>query len=139
MKFENVSILLPTLNETFSFRQTVQIIMDECDPKDICEMIAIVCERTTPESLAAIEESKAAAEEKRIPLRLLYQKLPYAGGALQDGIAAARGSHILMMAPDLETDPHNVRDFIREGKRYPDDMITASRWLEGAGFEGYSR
>lgn len=137
--FKNVSILLPTLNETFSFKQTVEIILEECDPQDICEMIAIVCERTTKSSLAAIEEGRKMAEEKNIPLHILYQTLPYAGGALQDGIMAAKGSHILMMAPDLETNPHNVKDFIIEGKKYPSDMITASRWLQKGSFEGYNK
>ena len=33
--FQNVSILLPTLNETFSFTQTIEIILDECSPEDI--------------------------------------------------------------------------------------------------------
>ena len=49
--FKNVSILLPTLNETFSFKQTVEIILRECNLQDICEIIAIVCERTEKESL----------------------------------------------------------------------------------------
>ena len=30
-KWEKVSIVLPTLNETFSFKQTIDIILDECD------------------------------------------------------------------------------------------------------------
>ena len=45
-EFNNVSILLPTLNETFSFKQTVEIILDECNSDDLCEFIAIVCDRT---------------------------------------------------------------------------------------------
>lgn len=138
-EFQNVSVLLPTLTETFSFKQTVEIILEECDAGDICELIAIVCERTKRESLDAIGESKAAAAKRGVPLRLLYQKLPYAGGALRDGIQEARGSHILMMAPDLETDPHDVKRFIVAGKKYPKDMITASRWLKKGAFQGYNR
>ncbi len=137
-KLENVSVLLPTLNETFSFVETVRIIASECDPADIGEIIAIVCDRTTPESLASIGEAKALAEEKGIPLRVLYQTLPYAGGAVRDGITAAASSHTLMMAPDLETDPHTVKDFVRMGKQYPEDMITASRWRSGGSFRGYN-
>jgi len=138
-KFESVSILLPTLNETFSFIETVDIILNECDKKDICEFIAIVCDRTEKESLKAIEEATAHAEKEGIPVVLLYQTRPFAGGAVQDGMMAAKGSHTIMMAPDLETDPHTVKDFIRYGKEYPDDMITASRWLKKGSFEGYSK
>lgn len=136
--FKNVSILLPTLNETFSFVETVRIILEECDSSDIGEIIAIVCERTLPESLVSIREAVSYAEEKHVPLRILYQTLPYAGGAMRDGITAATSSHTLMMAPDLETDPHSVKDFIRMGKQHPEDMITASRWLNGAAFKGYN-
>ena len=41
-RFENVSIILPALNETFSFEETVRIILDECRHEDIREMIAVV-------------------------------------------------------------------------------------------------
>ena len=61
--FKNVSILLPTLNETFSFIQTVEIILKECDHNDICEFIAIVCDRTLKESLESIEKAKVMSEE----------------------------------------------------------------------------
>ncbi len=137
--FKNVSILLPTLNETFSFTQTINIILDECNKDDICEFIAIVCDRTEPESIAAIEASKEVSEAQGVPLHILYQTLPFAGGAVQDGMMLAKGSHTLMMAPDLETDPHNVKDFIEMGKKYPADMTTASRWLRKGSFEGYNK
>lgn len=138
-KFENVSIILPTLNESFSFNQTVDIILKECDREDLCEFIAVVCDRTLPESLKAIEKSKEVSEQVGVPLKILYQKRPFAGGAVADGFMEAKGSHLLMMAPDLETDPHNVKDFIAMGKKYPNDMVTASRWLNKGSFAGYSK
>ena len=75
-EFKNVSILLPTLNETFSFKQTVEIILDECDSDDLCEFIAIVCDRTEKDSIKAIEDTKIIAEEHEIPLHILYQTHP---------------------------------------------------------------
>lgn len=138
-KFKNVSILLPTLNETFSFVKTIEIILDECSAFDICEFIAIVCERTKSESMEAIEHGKQLIAEKDIPFHILYQTLPFAGGAVQDGIMAAKGSHILMMSSDLETDPHLVKDFITMAKKYPEDITTASRWLARESFDGYSK
>ena len=137
-RFQQVSILLPTLNETFSFIETVRVILKECDPADIGEIIAIVCDRTLPESLASIRKITSYTEEKQVPLRILYQTLPFAGGAMRDGIMASRSSHVLLMAPDLETDPHTVKTFIKMGKKYPKDMITASRWLRKAAFKGYN-
>lgn len=137
--FKNVSIILPALNETFSFIQTVDIILEECNKEDICELIAVVCEKTTKECLEAIESSKAKAEEQGVTFHILWQTLPFAGGAVRDGIMSAKGSHILMMAPDLETDPHAVKTFIKMAKKYPKDMITASRWIKKKSFSGYSK
>lgn len=138
-EFLNVSILLPTLNETFSFLQTVEIILDECNASDVCEFIVIVCDRTKSESMEAIEHGEKLATEKNIPFHILYQTLPFAGGAVQDGIMAAKGSHILMMSCDLETDPHLVKEFIAMAKKYPEDITTASRWLAKGSFDGYSK
>ncbi len=138
-EFKSVTILLPTLNETFSFRDTVNIILDECDHADICEFIAIVCERTEKESLEVIEQTKVECEKTGIPLHILYQTIPFAGGAVRDGMSAAKGSHTIMMAPDLETDPHSVKQMISMAKEFPNDMITASRWLQKGGFSGYSK
>ena len=137
--FKSLSVLLPTLNETFSFVQTVKIILDECDHSDLCEFIAIVCDRTTPECRESIKEAERLAADQNIDFRILEQSRPYAGGALQDGFDAAKGSHLVMMSADLETDPHTIKDFITLAKEFPDDMITASRWLKGDSFAGYSK
>ncbi|SEP97763.1 hypothetical protein SAMN02910289_00987 [Lachnospiraceae bacterium RM5] len=138
-KFKNVSILLPTLNETFSFIKTVEIILDECNHNDIGEFIAIVCERTKDESIKCINKAKEISEKNGISFKILYQIKPFAGGAVQDGMMEASSSHTLMMAPDLETDPHSVKDFIEMSKKYPNDMITASRWKSNNSFEGYNK
>ena len=137
--FRSLSILLPTLNETFSFIQTVETVLEKCNTQDICEFIAIVCDRTTKESLDAINEAKGISEKVGVPLHILYQTRPFAGGATQDGMDAAVGSHTLIMSADLETDPNLVPEFIRMAKEYPSDMITASRWIGKHSFDGYSK
>lgn len=138
-EFVNVSIILPTLNETFSVIQTVQIILEECDHRDLCEFIAVVCERTLPESIEAVNAAKTMAEREGVSFRVISQVKPYAGGAVQDGIMAAQGSHVLMMSTDLETDPHTVKAFIETEKSYPNDIVTASRWIRKGSFEGYNK
>jgi hypothetical protein len=129
MKFENVSIIIPTMNETFSFEQTVDIVLNKCDVADLREIIAIVCDRTTAESLSAIEATKAKSEAAGVPLTVLWQTLPFAGGASRDGMDLASGSHTLMMSADLETDPNIAPEFIKMAKQFPGDMTTASRWV----------
>jgi hypothetical protein len=109
-----------------------------CAAADLREFIAIVCERTTPASLAAIERVKAKSESADVPLRVIWQTLPFAGGAVRNGIDVASGSHILMMSADLETDPSIAPVFIAMAKRFPNDMITASRWRSKGAFVGYN-
>jgi hypothetical protein len=68
-----------------------------------------------------------------------HQNLPFLGGAIREAFDLARGSHVIMMASDLETDPVDVPTLIAEAKRRPDAIIAASRWRRGGRFEGYSK
>ena len=136
--FQSVSVLLPAINETFSFIETVKVILDECSPGDLCEILVIVCQKTTKDTLDSIEKAGQLAQKQGVPFSVLWQRKPYVGGAFQDGFAQAKGSHLLMMSSDLETDPHLVPSFIALAKQYPFDMITASRWLNRNSFAGYS-
>ena len=137
-KFENVSILLPAMDETYSLRQTVETILKTCHKGDIAEIIIILCERTSPECR---EVSEALVNEygKDVSIYIKDQELPFVGGAIREGIDAAKGSHVIMMSSDLETDPEVVHRFINAAKKYPNRIITASRWREGGGFEKYSK
>lgn len=131
--FQDVSIILPTMNETFSLRETMETLKKDCDG-DIKEFIAVVCEYTTPES---IEVCHQLEREFASRFKILYQKRPFLGGALQDAFEACTASHVIMMASDLETPPQYAKDFIREAKQHPDDVITGSRWAHGGKFIGY--
>ena len=80
-EWKNVSIVLPTLNETFSFKQTIDIILDECDHKDIKEFVVVICDRTEKESLRVIARCRKELRGSGIPMRVIRQKHPGAGGA----------------------------------------------------------
>ncbi len=43
------------------------------------------------------------------------------------------------MASDLETDPNLVRKMIDEEAKHPSGIVTASRWITGGSFQGYSK
>ena len=130
----SVSIILPVINETFSLKQTVEIIASE-NNADICEYIIVVCKKTTEESRKAIKELQTVYQGK---MNVLEQKLPFLGGAMRDAFDNCRGSHVIMMASDLETDPHLVKEFIKGAKQNPGIIITATRWKMKGGFKGYS-
>ena len=138
MKFESVTVLLPAMDETYSLEQTVEQILHTCDHRYICEIIFLMCDRTTVES-RKMAETIIERHIHDVPMYIHNQVMPGVGGAIREGFDLARGSHVIMMSSDLETDPSLVRVFIGLAKRYPDRIITASRWCRGGGFEGYDK
>ena len=138
MTYESVTILLPAMDETYSLKETVEVILHTCRRKDLCEIIFLLCDRTTPESRETAQEL-IREYAGYIPLYIHEQEMPGVGGAIREGIMLAKGSHVVMMSSDLETDPHVIKTFISASKQYPDRIITASRWREGGGFENYNK
>ena len=136
--FKNVTILLPAMDETYSLQKTVDTIVSTCDKNDLAEFILLLCKRTTIES-RKVAEGLVEKYKEDIPIFIHDQKLPFVGGAIREGIDLAKGSHLIMMSSDLETDPHVVRVFIDQAKHYPNKIVTATRWKGGGGFEGYNK
>jgi glycosyltransferase involved in cell wall biosynthesis len=130
----SVSIILPVINETFSLKQTIEILSTENSP-DILEYIIVICKKTTPESLSAIKELQNAEAGK---IKVIEQKLPFLGGAVRDAFDSCSGTHVVMMASDLETDPSTVKEFIKLAKENPGVIITTTRWKTKGGFAGYN-
>lgn len=135
-RLESVSIILPVMNETTSLRQTVETILGTVERKLIRELLVVVCSRTTS---AARETIKQLEGEHGALVVVVEQRLPYLGGALRDGFEAARGSHVIMMASDLETNPEDVQRLIAEEAKNPSGIVTTSRWVQGGSFSGYSK
>ena len=68
-------------------------------------------------------------------VRMIQQTLPFLGGALREGLLAARGSHVIVMYSDGESDPRSVIDLIDKARENPESVVSASRWLNGNSFE----
>ncbi len=137
-EFENVTILLPAMDETYSLEKTVDTIVHTCSRQDLAEFILLLCDRTTQETRKTAEMLISRYAGK-VPVYIHEQTLPFVGGAIREGIGLARGSHVVMMSSDLETDPNVIRRFIKGAKKYPDRIITATRWRKGGGFENYNK
>ena len=134
-QFESATIILPVLNETASLEETVDVILRDV-PEGIEELLIVVCQKTTPEAMATIGRLQ---EKLREMVVVHHQRLPFLGGATRDAIEVARGSHVVMMASDLETDPHQVKQLIDEARKMPWGIATMSRWRRGGEFHGYSK
>ena len=126
-------MVIPVVTETDSLDETARILKDTSD-QDIAEVLVVVCDRTTTESLERCEGLRAQFGER---LRIHRQRLPYLGGAIRETFDLATASHVLMMASDLETDPRIVPRFVEVARANPRAVVTASRWAAGGGFSGY--
>jgi hypothetical protein len=134
-EFRSATIILPVVNETASLHETVDTIVAD-NLADIEELLIVTCGRTTANSRATISEIEARLG------RLVHvheQKLPFLGGAMREAFQLARGSHAVMMASDLETDPRDVKHLISSAKKNPSAIVAASRWHAGGSFQGYSK
>ena len=136
-KFSSVSIVIPAIDETESLKESIEIILETCDLKDLEEIFIVVCERTTPECLCVI--NSMIAPESEVPVRLYYQVHPGLGAALYEAMQRVMGSHVVNMAADMDTDPYVIKEMIRVAKAHPETVILASRWIKGGGFSGYGR
>jgi glycosyltransferase involved in cell wall biosynthesis len=129
----SLSVVIPTIDETDSLTQTVQSLLSP-HTLGIREVLLIVAKHTTPETLAVC---RGLLNEHRGRVRILEQHLPYLGGAFRAGIAAASGSHIVLMFADLESDPCLVPQMASLAATQPEAIISASRWLRKGSFAGY--
>lgn len=134
-KFESLSVILPVIDETVSLLKTVEILLRDAEA-DICEIIIVVCGKTVPAAMSNIE--KLRSEHPQL-ISVLHQTLPFVGGAYQEAFDLAKGSHTLLMASDLETDPNEVAEMIRQSKLHPDAIIATSRWIRKGSFHGYNK
>ena len=137
-KFKNVTILLPAMDETYSLEETVDTIADTCKHEDLAEFILLLCDRSSAECVA-VAEQLVEKYKGVIPLYIHYQKLPFVGGAIREGFEIAKGTHVVLMSSDLETDPNVIQEFIVKAKEHPGKIITASRWRKGGGFQNYNK
>ena len=130
-----LSVILPVINETFSLEKTVEILMNE-NLSDIAELLIVISEKqTSPQSLAAIDLLKQKYPQL---IRVIKQRLPFLGGAMRDAFAACAGDYVLMMASDMETDPHSVKDMIAKAKEASVDIVATTRWTQAGSFSGYN-
>ena len=132
-RFSGLSVILPVVTETDSLDYTARVLQEGSDA-DIAEVLVVVCERTTPDSLVRCQrlEDRFGAR-----VRIHHQTLPYLGGAMREAFDLATAGHVLMMASDLETDPTIVPQLVEVAKANPRAIVTASRWAADGGFSGY--
>jgi glycosyltransferase involved in cell wall biosynthesis len=128
-----ISVLLPVISETSSLKMTVEM-LEEDSAGDIVEYLFL----TAPRTLAAskrICQWFIESTPKRFSLH--EQTLPGLGGAIREGFKLVRGTYVLVMASDLETNSRVVPLMIRAVRQGRWDLVSASRWAPAGGLVGY--
>ncbi len=133
-QFKSLTVLLPVMNETSSLIKTVEILQSTVGDL-LEEVIILVSPRTSAPSMEVASELAAQTDSL---IKVQLQQLPFLGGALREGFLAAKGSHVVMMASDLETDPYDVIHLVEIAKSHPQAIVTASRWLASGSFTNYN-
>ena len=77
----------------------------------IKEIILILDKKKTKKRSKEI--CKILGKKNKI-IKKIYQTKPKLGGALINGIELSKGSHILIMSSDLETDPSSVKKMLKK-------------------------
>lgn len=122
------------MNEVESLRKTVEIIREN-NPETNFEFIIILSPRSTEPAVANAKDLQSKEIKNSW---VIIQKYPGLGGAYAHGIEVARGDYILMIASDLETDPNLVKSMISKSLKFPDAIITTTRWKgDSSGFASY--
>ena len=127
------SIIITCVNETTSLIKTLDIIKSENDTS--IDEIIIVYPEFIDSKTKNIADNLSKSYKK---IKLLKQTRPHVGGAVQDAFDIVGGDYTIMMASDLETDPHDVKTMISVIQNDSSvDVVTASRWKDGGDFSGY--
>lgn len=122
------------MNETESLHKTIRIVVAENAPS-IHEILIVVSPKyTTAESRAVV----ANLQQRYAMIRVVEQQKPFLGGALQDAFEVATGTHLLLMASDLETNPSHVKHLITRMRGNDVDIVATTRWSKRGGFSGYN-
>ena len=129
-----ITIILPVIDEKKSLIKTINTLLKE-NSKDIAKIFLILHKKKTKKESKIICNNYRKKNKKIF--NIIYQKKPYLGGAMQDAFEKVVTSHCLMMSSDLETNPYTVKKMIKSSKRFPEKLITASRWIDRNQFSGY--
>jgi glycosyltransferase involved in cell wall biosynthesis len=128
-----LSIVVTVFSETFSIRETVDILLG-LDRGYIKEILLLVSPRASAEAMAICRE----CSDKDSRVKILIQKNnPGIGWAYREGMQAATGNFVALMAADLETEPAAIDRMVDMILETGCEGVIANRWLPGGGFTNY--
>jgi len=128
-----LSVVVTVFSETFSIRETVDILLAN-DRGYIHEIILLASPRASAETFAICREQERRDSRIRT---VIQQNNPGIGWAYREGMQAATGNYVALMAADLETEPAAIDRMVTKIIETGCDGVIANRWLPGGGFTNY--
>ena len=125
-----ISIIIPMIDEINSLNKTLKILNKIKCKK---EYLIILSKVKTPKKI--IQTLNLMKRKKKI--NFYYQKEKFVGGAIKTGISKSKGSHIAIMAADLETNPSDLSKMINISKKNKSMIVSADRWINNKSFTNY--
>ena len=125
--------MVTVFSETTSITETVDTLLSR-DRGYIEEIILLVSPRASGETFDICRQ--CAAQDPRIKI-VVQKNNPGIGWAYREGMQAARGNYVALMAADLETEPAAVDRMVDKIVKTGCDGVIANRWLPGGGFTNY--
>ena len=127
----SVSIILPILNEINSLKKTIKI-LNKIKVKK--EYLVIYSKKLTNKF---VKNELIKLKKRNKTLNYYPQSRPFVGGAIDSGIKYTKNKFIVIMASDLETNPHELKNMIKKSQKNPNFIISADRWISKKGFSDY--
>jgi glycosyltransferase involved in cell wall biosynthesis len=128
-----LSVVVTVFSETFSIHETLDI-LEKSDRGYIKEILLLISPRASEEAFKICHER--AARDPRVKV-VVQKNNPGIGWAYREGMEAATGNYVGLMAADLETEPAAVDRMVQKIEETGCDGVIANRWLPGGGFTNY--
>ncbi len=128
-----LSVVVTVFSETFSIDETLNILLGR-DRNYIKEIILLISPRASQETFDIC--NRWVSKEPRVRLEV-QKNNPGIGWAYREGMQAATGNYVVLMAGDLETEPAAVDRMVEKIAETGCDEVIANRWLPGGGFTNY--
>jgi glycosyltransferase involved in cell wall biosynthesis len=128
-----LSVVVTVYSETSSINETINILLSR-DRGYITEILLLVSPHASEETFWICK--RLVANEPRVKL-LVQKNNPGIGWAYREGMQAARGNYVALMAGDLETEPAAVDRMVQKVVETGCDAVIANRWLPGGKFTNY--
>jgi dolichol-phosphate mannosyltransferase len=129
----HLSVVVTVYSETFSIDETIETLL-HANRGYIREVILLTSPKASQETFEIC--NKWVAREPLVKL-LVQQHNPGIGWAYREGMHAASGNFIALMAGDLETEPAAVDRMVDKIIETGCDEVVANRWMPGGRFENY--